>query len=171
MDTAKKVRIGEAIRKQRKIQGLTLNELGEKMGISGSLVGQYERGVVNPKYETIIRFADALNVEPRDLLGRAFTDVVNPEIERLARNADDTTETRLYFSGRVVQMTIQDRLNEAFSELNKEGQKVAVERVKELTQIPKYKKDPPGTAPRALAPVMKKLPNKKKSAHSGNCER
>ena len=144
MDTAKKVRIGEAIRKQRKIQGLTLNELGEKMGISGSLVGQYERGVVNPKYETIIRFADALNVEPRDLLGRAFTDVVNPEIERLARNADDTTETRLYFSGLVVQMTIQDRLNEAFSELNKEGQKVAVERVKELTQIPKYKKDPAG---------------------------
>ena len=130
MDTAKKVRIGEAIRKQRKIKGLTLNELGEKMGISGSLVGQYERGVVNPKYETIIRFADALNVEPRDLLGRAFTDVVNPEIERLARNADDTTETRLYFSGRVVQMTIQDRLNEAFSELNKEGQKVAGERVK-----------------------------------------
>ena len=53
MDTAKKVRIGEAIRKQRKIQGLTLNELGEKMGISGSLVGQYERGVVNPKYERL----------------------------------------------------------------------------------------------------------------------
>ena len=95
MDTANNVRLGAAIRKQRKIQGLTLNELGEKMGISGSLVGQYERGVVNPKYETIIRFADALNVEPRDLLGRAFTDVVNPEIERLARNADDTTDTRL----------------------------------------------------------------------------
>lgn len=158
MDTAKKVRIGEAIRKQRKIHGLTLNELGEKMGISGSLVGQYERGVVNPKYETIIRFADALNVEPRDLLGRAFTDVVNPEIERLARNADDTTETRLYFSGRVVQMTIQDRLNEAFSELNKEGQKVAVERVKELTQIPKYKKDPAGDSTQSAGTGDEKAP-------------
>lgn len=144
MNTAKKLKIGEAIRRQRKKQGLTLNELGEKMGISGSLVGQYERGVVNPKYETIIRFADALNVEPRELLGRAFTDVINPEIERLARDADDTTETRLYFSGRIVQMTIQDQLNEAFSELNKDGQIVAVERVKELAQIPKYQKDPAG---------------------------
>ena len=83
-----------------------------------------------------------LNLE--NFLGRAFTDVINPEIERLARDADDTTETRLYFSGRIVQMTIQDQLNEAFSELNKDGQIVAVERVKELAQIPKYQKAPAG---------------------------
>ena len=114
------------------------------MGISGSLVGQYERGVVNPKYETIIRFADALNIEPREILGNAFTDVINPEVDRLARSMDDTTDIRIYFSGRVVPVTIQERLNEAFSELNKEGQKVAVERVKELTQIPKYQKAPAG---------------------------
>lgn len=144
MNTTKKAKIGEAIRDQRKKQGLTLNELGQRMGISGSLVGQYERGVVNPKYETIIRFADALNIEPREILGNAFTDVINPEVERLARSMDDTTDIRIYFSGRVVPVTIQERLNEAFSELNKEGQKVAVERVKELTQIPKYQKDPAG---------------------------
>lgn len=144
MNTAKKVRIGEAIRKQRKIQGLTLNELGEKMGVSGSLVGQYERGVVNPKYETIIRFADALGVEPKELLGNAFMDIVGPEVERLARDAADTTEIRLYFSGKVIPVTIQEQLNEAFAELNTDGQKVAVERVKELTQIPKYQKAPAG---------------------------
>lgn len=140
MNTAKKLKIGEAIRKQRKIQGLTLNELGEKMGVSGSLVGQYERGVVNPKYETIIRFADALGVEPKELLGNAFMDIVGPEVERLARDAADTTEIRLYFSGKVIPVTIQEQLNEAFAELNTDGQKVAVERVKELTQIPKYQK-------------------------------
>lgn len=144
MNTTKKVKIGEAIRNQRKNQGLTLNELGQRMGISGSLVGQYERGVVNPKYETIIRFADALNVDPREILGNAFMDVISPEVERLAHSVDDTTDIRLYLSGRVVPVTIQERLNEAFSELNKEGQKVAVERVKELTQIPKYQKAPAG---------------------------
>lgn len=144
MNTTKKVKIGEAIRNQRKNQGLTLNELGQRMGISGSLVGQYERGVVNPKYETIIRFADALNVEPREILGNAFMEVISPEVERLAHSVDDTTDIRLYLSGRVVPVTIQERLNEAFSELNKEGQKVAVERVKELTQIPKYQKAPAG---------------------------
>lgn len=144
MNTTKKAKIGEAIRDQRKKQGLTLNELGKRMGISGSLVGQYERGVVNPKYETIIRFADALNIEPREILGNAFTDVINPEVERLARSMDDTTDIRVYFSGRVVPVTIQERLNEAFSELNKEGQKVAVERVEELAQLPKYQKTPAG---------------------------
>ena len=142
MNTAKKVRIGEAIRKQRKIQGLTLNELGEKMGISGSLVGQYERGVVNPKYETIIRFADALGVEPRELLGNAFMDIVGPEVERLAHSVANTTEIRLYPSGKVIPVTIQEQLNEAFAELNTEGQKIAVERVEELAQIPKYQKAP-----------------------------
>ena len=121
-----------------------MNELGEKMGVSGSLVGQYERGVVNPKYETIIRFADALGVEPKELLGNAFMDIVGPEVERLARDAADTTEIRLYFSGKVIPVTIQEQLNEAFAELNTDGQKVAVERVKELTQIPKYQKAPAG---------------------------
>ena len=32
MNTAKKLKIGEAIRRQRKKQGLTLNELGAKNG-------------------------------------------------------------------------------------------------------------------------------------------
>ena len=62
----------------------------------------------------------------------------------MAHSVDDTTDIRLYLSGRVVPVTIQERLIEAFSELNKEGQKVAVERVKELTQIPKYQKAPAG---------------------------
>lgn len=59
--------IGEKIRKLRKSQGLTLNDLGEKMGITGSLVGQYERGIVNPKPETITRFANALGVSATEL--------------------------------------------------------------------------------------------------------
>lgn len=158
MNTTKKVKIGEAIRNQRKNQGLTLNELGQRMGISGSLVGQYERGVVNPKYETIIRFADALNVEPREILGNAFMDVISPEVERLAHSVDDTTDIRLYLSGRVVPVTIQERLNEAFSELNKEGQKVAVERVKELAQIPKYQKDPAGDSTQSAGAGYEKDP-------------
>lgn len=60
--------IGERIRQERKKQGLTMAQLGENMGISGSLVGRYERGEENPKVKTIERFADALGVEFRDLI-------------------------------------------------------------------------------------------------------
>lgn len=73
--------IGIAIREQRKRQGLTLNELGAKMGISGSLVGQYERGVVNPKKETIQKFATALGVDYYTLDSKSFvTDKLSPTL-------------------------------------------------------------------------------------------
>ena len=54
--------IGQRIREERKRQGLTMAQLGEKMGISGSLVGRYERNEENPKIETVERFANALGV-------------------------------------------------------------------------------------------------------------
>ena len=48
--------IGEAIRQERKKQKLSMAELGSRMGISGSLVGRYERGEENPKLGTIMPF-------------------------------------------------------------------------------------------------------------------
>ena len=54
--------VGQLIRDARKKQGLTMEQLGKKMGISGSLVGRYERGEENPKIETVERFANALGV-------------------------------------------------------------------------------------------------------------
>ena len=62
MAQSKGKEIGLRIREERKKQGLTMQELGERMGISGSLVGRYERGEENPKQETVKRFADALGV-------------------------------------------------------------------------------------------------------------
>lgn len=59
--------IGQRIRSERKRQGLSMEALGQKMGISGSLVGRYERDEENPKIETVIRFARALNVLVQNL--------------------------------------------------------------------------------------------------------
>lgn len=59
--------IGQRIRFERKRQGLSMEALGQKMGISGSLVGRYERDEENPKIETVMRFARALNVLVQDL--------------------------------------------------------------------------------------------------------
>lgn len=51
------------------------------MGISGSLVGQYERGVVNPKKETIQKFATALGVDYYTLDSKSFvTDKLSPTL-------------------------------------------------------------------------------------------
>jgi UDP-N-acetylglucosamine 1-carboxyvinyltransferase len=47
------VRVGKLIREARKAQGLTQKELGDKLGISESLVSRYEKGKVNASLEAL----------------------------------------------------------------------------------------------------------------------
>lgn len=60
--------ISERLLQERKKAGLTQKEISEKLGISYQSYAQYERGVRNPKYETIRRFADAIGCKITDLL-------------------------------------------------------------------------------------------------------
>lgn len=59
--------IGENIRKYRKICGLKQKELGKLCNISESQVGQYEIGIRNPSIETLVKIANAMNLNPSDL--------------------------------------------------------------------------------------------------------
>lgn len=59
---------GDKIRSARKRAGLTQKELGEKLGVTGSLIGIYETGRRKPKADTLQRMADALGVSYVDLL-------------------------------------------------------------------------------------------------------
>lgn len=109
---------GELIKQARKQRNMSQKELAEKLGVSASMIGQYENDLRNPKLETIQRIANALEVDPYSLM-------------------DFDTATA----------ALEDRINNkskdllaAFDQLNPEGQQKAVERVEELTEIPKYKK-------------------------------
>ncbi|WP_455718021.1 helix-turn-helix domain-containing protein [Anaerosporobacter sp.] len=59
--------IGIKIKTIRKSKGLTQKQLGDILGISQALIGQYETGKRKPKVEQIARFAEALNVELNEL--------------------------------------------------------------------------------------------------------
>ena len=59
--------IGDRIRSARKEKGLTQSELAEKLGISYMVISQYERGIRNPKLDTVRRIADALGVDMQSL--------------------------------------------------------------------------------------------------------
>ena len=54
--------IGERLRALRKEAGLTQKELGERLGVSASMIGQYETNLRKPKYETLERIASVLDV-------------------------------------------------------------------------------------------------------------
>ena len=58
--------ISERIREARKSAKMTQQELADKLGVSYTLISQYERGLRNPKVETLQRIADALCIPLRE---------------------------------------------------------------------------------------------------------
>lgn len=126
--------IGANIQLARKRAGLTQNELGEKMGVSGSMIGQWENDLRSPKAETLLKIADALDISILDIFP-SRNDIISKLVyqEGFEESQDELRECGYSFSDEEM------KLIESFSELNLSGQKVAIERVKELTEISKYK--------------------------------
>lgn len=61
--------VGNAIRKIRKNKGLTMKELGMKIGLSEQGIGNYERGDRKPSIEILKKISNALGVTINELLG------------------------------------------------------------------------------------------------------
>lgn len=59
---------GEKIKKIRKMQGLTQRELANKLGTTPQNLAQYENNKRNPKYWTLQKIAEVLNVSIEELL-------------------------------------------------------------------------------------------------------
>lgn len=142
---------GQLIQTARKRANLSQRELGAELGVSGSMIGQYENDLRHPKYETLKKIAKVLKVKVTDLApplnywedenGVEHTEEMIPEWAKEPSEAD-----------------LRNSLNAAFSKLNPSGQQKAVERVEELTEIPKYQcqetpsendTTPPADAPKA----------------------
>lgn len=114
---------GQLIKAARRKAGMTQEELGKKIGVSGSSMAQWENDLRNPKLDTLQRIASALGVPVQDLISD-WEAVDKEEFKRVF----------IYGEG------IKDRIDAALDRLNDEGQEKAAERVEELTEIPKYQK-------------------------------
>ena len=64
--------LGENIRRIRKERGLTIKQLGQKVGVSESYMRAYEVGERNPKQDKIEKIAIALGVNPETLQNSEF---------------------------------------------------------------------------------------------------
>lgn len=121
--------IGERIRTARKQAGLTQKQLADRLNVKYPNIAQWELGTRNPKLETLLKIARALNVTVYDLVDKDYWSNISPE-EYAASMYEPGTKGRLLFF---------------FDQLTAEGQDKAAERVEELTEIPKYRKiAPPG---------------------------
>ena len=106
---------GQRIRKVRKALQLTQEAFAQKCGISLTSLRRYEANERQPNIATIEGMAKSLNMT----LGEFLWSIDEHNIPA------------------------KPRLLAVFDQLNDEGQSKAVERVEELTEIPKYKKEPP----------------------------
>ena len=59
---------GELIRQARKRKNWTQGDLAKALGITHVNVAQWENGTRNPKIETLDRIAEALDIDPLDLM-------------------------------------------------------------------------------------------------------
>lgn len=57
------------LKKYRRIAGLTQQQLADKAGVDATLISRLERGErQTASYETVVRLARALNLEPHELV-------------------------------------------------------------------------------------------------------
>ena len=149
--------LGETIRSARKKAGLTQAELGEMLGVSGSMIGQWENNLRKPKHETLKKVALALGVSisnllPTDYLA-PYEDVTSDikrdmidsatspeEYQEAINTSTSNIQTQLLFSD--IQQRRLQKIAGYFDVMNAKGQQIAVERVEELTKIPDYQKAP-----------------------------
>lgn len=65
--------IAERIKTARKEAGITQDELASKMYVTHHCISMWERGLRQPKYETLARIADAIGINVNRLLQTPMT--------------------------------------------------------------------------------------------------
>lgn len=57
------------LRDIRKASGMTMKELGERVGVTESAIGNYETGKREPNYEMLLRISEELGCQVSDIMG------------------------------------------------------------------------------------------------------
>ncbi|TGY96881.1 helix-turn-helix domain-containing protein [Petralouisia muris] len=138
-----KTDIGEKIRYLRIQKNMTQKELGEKLGgIPQQQIGRWENGKSNPKLNTLQKIAAALSVNVNDLLESPLDDSPLYKAFKNANPSDYPIGKDLINAQLAKQVDdweqIDIELVKTFKKLNENGKAVAIERVEELAEIPRY---------------------------------
>lgn len=78
---------GQLIKAARKKSGMTQEDLGKRLGVSGSSIAQYETDNRKPKQETLLKIAKALGVHLRDLSDNSWLE----ELDQQHPDAEEQT--------------------------------------------------------------------------------
>lgn len=135
--------VGERIRKIRQEKGLSQKELGKRLNVSQQMIGQYENSNETLKPITLQKIASALQISINDLLENNFED--SPVYRAYKKNNALDSDLFLDYKNHTLTQginwePIDIKMIQTFKTLNEAGQAKAIERVEELTEIPRYTK-------------------------------
>lgn len=150
--------IGERIQQQRKVRGLTQEQLAAAASMSVMSIRRYESGDRTPKAEQLEKIAEVLcvpadylrygnfslsqNVAARLLDGYEVANIGSRIADTIALNSSSHPESV---------SSPAARIERALQSLNDAGQNAAADRIDELTMIPKYQQKPHEAAGTVLA--------------------
>lgn len=124
--------IGNRIKTRRKELSLTLNDIGNIVGVASSTIQRYENGTISQyKLPVLESIAKALNVNP--------TWLVREDAPMNIPNIINTPLTSgIEITNNNIKNLKESKLVNIFNKLNETGKKEAIKRVSELTEINKY---------------------------------
>lgn len=73
-------RVSQILRDERRKRGLSMTETAERAGLSQQMVSYVERGLRNPTLETMLRIADALEIDLASVIQRASRTVAKGSV-------------------------------------------------------------------------------------------
>ena len=145
------------IRELRKAAGLTQEQLSAHLNVKRATLARYEAGTIDPPTSQLQAIAAALGVSVGRLLGQEteriiipgrlkIVDINDPESGFFRYDIEAADEEALNYAYQILGRagvsaqthSPQALVLAAMEKLNNDGQQKAVERVEELTEIPRY---------------------------------
>ena len=125
----------ERIKMLRIRSGLTQQQVAESIGTTKSTISKYEHGLRKVNNEHLCKMAEIYEVDPLYLfLGKTekeYQDGLEKEVQQHEK------EEKEYWSDILLDDSLKE-MKELLEMLNDEGVRTAIERVEELTEIPRY---------------------------------
>ena len=130
---------GERLKKARKRAGISQVELSRSVDLSKSTICNYEAGKrERPSIPIVKAIAEVLNVPWWELAGLPVEEIDGQKHVRRLDYEEKMLANYEKFHGQEAQR--REALLSHYDRLNDDGQEKAVERVQELTEIPRYQK-------------------------------
>lgn len=131
--------VGEKIRTLRKFRKLTQVDVAQRAKIAVNSLRLYEAGKRTPNLDQLGAIATAMGYTLGEFLEGEAEKIFYAGADTGISVGEEVYKQDLKYQGYSFSESEHD-LIWAFDDLNEEGQKKAIERVKELTEIPRYRR-------------------------------